>query len=834
MTDPDLAISPGLATLGVWNPAADEFTLTLRQGVKFHDGADFNADAVNFTWDRLNFLMNITGTNDVEVTQIAGLYMFPDGTPIVSSITKNSEYSVTFNLARPFIPFKALLCFSGSYMMSPDSTPAEAYIDTATGDIVGTGAFVYDGYEAGVEVLFHAYADYWQGASEIDNLTFSIINDANARNAALLSGSIHFLPDPMVSMIDVFNTTEGIVLEEGPQSVITQYLGMNNRLINNTWREAISTALDYDYILDVLRDGNAVRLESPIPLGISMANWTHQEDLYNLTHARLVMQSMGFGLALNVTPGSTDEGAWAVAGFRTLNYTYNIGNSFREDILVLLQDNLGKIGITVEDAGMIWDEFVWRLNGAKGRSRNDLQLFWVGWGPDYNDPANFIDPLFTNSTGPSSNGAQYNGYTAAIEAGRDPLALMDNVQLLMEAGLSEPDPVAREALYDRIQELLIEEDRPWAWGYISDYNYIAYDNDLTGFQPNALKKLYFYSCVWNKSIPILPGLFSILSDADDPDFDGDFSVTWSPSAYADNYSLYVYSSLITEINSSLTLLLDEVTDLSYEASGYSNGTYYFLVVAKNGNGNTNSSNLIVNVKTADLPSPFTLFSDAESPDANGDFNLGWTPSAFADNYTLYVYSSLITEINGSLTLLLDEVTVTSFEALNYSDGTYFFAVVAKNTIGTRISNNIEVIVETYDLPSPFTLFSDAGSPDTNGDFNLAWILSTFADNYSLYVYSSLITEINGSLTLLLDEVTITSYEALDYSDGTYFFAVVAKNAYGTTLSNNLKVIVGVEEPEPEPEPEPTPEIPGFELWTMFFTISSVGLILLLRKKKKIT
>ena len=617
LTDPDLAIIPGLATFGVWNPAADEFTLTLRQGVKFHDGADFNADAVNFTWDRLNFLMNITGTNDIEVTQIAGLYMFPDGTPIVSSITTNSEYSVTFNLARPFIPFKALLCFSGSYMMSPDSTPAEAYIDTATGDIVGTGAFVYDGYEAGVEVLYHAYADYWQGASEIDNLVFSVINDANARNAALLNGDIDFLNDPMVSMIDVLNTTEGIILEKGPQSTITQYLGMNNRLINNTWREAIATALDYDYILNVLRDGNAIRLESPIPIGISMANWTHQEDVYNVSYARTLMQSMGHGVGWNISADGTDEALWAAGNFKTFNYTYNIGNSFREDILVLLQDNLGKIGIVVEDAGMIWDEFVWRLNGAKGRSRNDLQLFWVGWGPDYNDPGNFIDPLFTNSTGPSSNGAQYNGYTAAQEAGRDPMELWDNVQLLMEAGLSEPDPVAREALYDRIQYLLVEEDRPWAWGYISDY-YIAYDNDLTGFQQNALKKLYFYQCEWNKWIespPILPGPFSIFSDADDPDTDGNFNITWSPSAYADNYSLYMSSSVITEINEEVTVLLDEITDLSYEATGYSDGTYYFLVIARNGDGNTTSSyffssNIIIIVEIG-KPEPTPLIPGFE-------------------------------------------------------------------------------------------------------------------------------------------------------------------------------------------------------------------------------
>ncbi|GAH03208.1 unnamed protein product, partial [marine sediment metagenome] len=74
----------------------------------------------------------------------------------------------------------------------------------------------------------------------------------------------------------------------------------------------------------------------------------------------------------------------------------------------------------------------------------------------------------------------------------------------------------------------------------------------------------------------------------------------------------------------------------------------------------------------------------------------------------------------------------------------------------------------------------------------------------------------------------------NYSDGTYFFAVVAKNSYGTTLSNNLIVIVEIEEPEPGPGPEPEPEIPGFELWTILFTIASASLITLLRKKKRTT
>ena len=495
LNDPDLAIIPNLALSGTWNPAATEFTVILREGVTFHDGAAFNADAVIFTWDRMSWALNTTGTNTVGVTQVAQLYTFPDGTPIVKDVIKNSNYSVNIVLNDRFVPFKALLCFRASYILSPVSTPATSYINTYNGTIVGTGPFVYDEYASEVEITFHSYANYWKGVSKIDKLVFSVITDANARNAALLSGDIDYLSDPMDSILGVFNLTDGIDLVYVGKSLVTQYLGMNNVLINITWREAIAYAVDYDYIIDVLREGNAVKMESPIPEGISYANWTFDEAFLNISYAREIMQSMDFGIGLNVTPGSSDEAAWQAATFATFNYTYNIGNSFREDILVLLQDNLGKIGIVVEDAGMTWEEFTYRLYEIGSLHRNMMQLYWISWGPDYNDPSNFINPLFTNRS-IASNGAQYNGYEAAKEAGRNPLALNNNVQLLMEAGLSETNPVAREALYDRIQELLIEEDHPWVWGYVSKLHR-AWVANLEGMPVNVMGKEYFYPCYFS-------------------------------------------------------------------------------------------------------------------------------------------------------------------------------------------------------------------------------------------------------------------------------------------------------------------------------------------------
>lgn len=730
LSDPENSIISNLALSGTWNLARTEYTCILRQGVTFHDGVPFNADAVIFTWNRLNWAINATGTNTDQISQFAELYRFPDGTPVVSHITKNNDYNITFVLNAPYAPFDALLCFPGSFMVSPSSTPATAYIDIATGDLVGTGPFVYDNYTTGIEVNFHAFDNYWKGKANITTMRFQIIADDTARHAALVAGTVHFIGASESSWYSTIKASPDLTfLNTSTTSNSIHYVGMNNLQINRTVREAISYAIDYDYILDEIREGHSERSMSPIPNGVLYANDTFDVPTLNFTHARLVMQSMGFGTGFDIYNDAEWVTQESTAPFHTYNYTYYSDGAIREKMSDLLQDNMTKIGIRVTPADVGFFDFFYRLNDMNGFHRDMFQLYWNGWAMDYNDPNNFINTLFSNRSSIYNN-VLYNGYTAAEQAGRNPLDVNENVQLLMEAALSEVDPVAREALYDRIQELLVEEDFPVAW-CIVNYLYHAYDKQLTGFQQSATNKLYFYPCVWSKSIPILPGSVSISSDADNPDSNGDFNVTWVPTAYTDNCSLYVSSSLITEINGGVTLLLDEVSETTYEANAYSSGTYYFLVVAKNENGNSTSSNLLVNVDIPDPPAPITLFSDSSSPDDDGDFNLIWTPS-------------------------------------------------------------------------------------------------TNADNYSLYSYSSLIIEINGSLTLVLDEVNTLSYDALDYSDGTYFFVVVAKNTDGTTMSNNFEMVVNIE------EPEPAPWIPGFEMWTTFFTVSSVGLILLLRKKKKIT
>ena len=433
LSDPEVPFIPRLATnFGIWSEDNLNYTVQLKENVAFHDGMPFNATAVQWNFNRSAYFLNITGTlpEDVSITQLEEYFMWPDGTPIINRTEIRDIYIIRFVLNKPYSPFKALLSSWTTGILSPHSTPSDHYIDTNTGDLVGTGPFVYDYYNEGDEVRFHAFEDYWMGPAEIKNLVFSVIPDQNERNNALLDGNIDFLKYPLTSMLDTFEDDPEITLINLGPSAIIQYLGMNNKQINRTMRKAISYAINYSYIIDELLEGQAVRMKSPVPEGILYANWSFNVASYNLTKARDYMISMGMGKE------TWTEEIWQAANFLTFNYTYNLGSPIREAIFPLLQNNLKQIGIQVIDAGMSWNEFLDRLCERDGFHRDMLQLYFIGWLLDYNDPSNYINPLFTNRS-IAFNGAQYNGYEAAIEAGRDPYDIWDNVQLLMEEGLSE-------------------------------------------------------------------------------------------------------------------------------------------------------------------------------------------------------------------------------------------------------------------------------------------------------------------------------------------------------------------------------------------------------------
>jgi len=125
------------------------------------------------------------------------------------------------------------------------------------------------------------------------------------------------------------------------------------------------------------------------------------------------------------------------------------------------------------------------------------------------------------------------------------------------------------------------------------------------------------------------------------------------------------------------------------------------------------------------PGGFTLSSDAGVLDTDGNFALSWTPSARANNYSIYQHSNYITEIDDSLTLLEEETDLLSLPLIGYSNGTYYFIGVAFNTFGNATSNCIEVEVE---IP-PEGDGEEDGNGDEDGEENGGGIIPS----YNLYM-----------------------------------------------------------------------------------------------------
>ena len=439
LSDVDLPRINVLATGYHWSDAVT-LHIKLREGVRFHDDTAFDATAAKWNFDRLLYLTNCTGANTETVAQTQSLWMFPDGvTPIISTVTAVGSYNLTIVLNGAYAPFLSTLTYINAGMVSPTAHAdnATTFIDLTTGHPVGTGPFEYYYLNPGVEVRFTRNDAYWGGPAPFSTVIFSIFSDATTAHNAYINYVIDwnrmFADQNLVTYeadanLEVYRFTE----DTGKPSLVYQYMGFNNNKYNITWRYAMAHAINYSYVCDVLRVGNAIQGISAISPGYGASfNSSIVPIDYNVATARLYMQSMGFGV------GFTTDAEWTTAAastpFLTVPHTYNTGNSFREDFQVAVTSWFAQIGILVVDDGVTFSEFLTYLYD----DYDHLGVYAIGWGPDYLDPYNMIDPLFNPAS--SSNSAQVNDA---------------HLNTLMAAALAETDEAARNIIYQNIQGYL--------------------------------------------------------------------------------------------------------------------------------------------------------------------------------------------------------------------------------------------------------------------------------------------------------------------------------------------------------------------------------------------
>ena len=378
-----------------WESSEDgmSHTFALKEGVTFHDGTPFNAEAVCANFDRW---YNWTGLAASEAfgyyyNKLFKGYASNPADAVYKSCTPDGENSVTIELNKPFAGFIASLSLPAFGMQSPSAmqefgadevggtAEAPQLSEYAMGHPVGTGPYKFDEWAPGEQVTLSAYDDYWGEAGQVDEIIFRTIDDPTARRQALESGSI--------DGYDLVGPADTKALEDDGFTMVSRppftilYLAFNQalpELQDPKVREALSYAIDKDALISQVLPEGTQKATQFVPEVVNGYNPDVTTYDYDPEKAKELLAEAGYDEA---NPLSL-----------TFNYPVNVSRPYMPDpeqIYTVLSSQLSEVGVETTPVSEEWVEYLDRTTGTA-----DHGIHLLGWTGDYNDTDNFVGVFF--------------------------------------------------------------------------------------------------------------------------------------------------------------------------------------------------------------------------------------------------------------------------------------------------------------------------------------------------------------------------------------------------------------------------------------------------------
>jgi|HigsolmetaAR201D_1030396.scaffolds.fasta_scaffold07829_1 peptide/nickel transport system substrate-binding protein len=449
LTRPDENAQPSPDLAESWEVSDDNLTYTfhLRKGVKFHDGQEFTAKDVKFTWE------TICHPENQPARQLAGFFSRLKGAgdyiagkaPEIAGVTVVDDYTIRAELEQIYAPF---LSISAGQFIIPqhvwkDVPASELGSHPAARIPIGTGPFVVDSWTANDSIVAHAFEDYFEGRPYIDQI---VVRDSQADTSAaynlLKSGELNVMglygSVPVDSQADA-EADPNLELRR-IQGFANQYVEFNLEhpfLSDVRVRKALSYATNRRALVDGLWQGRATLLNSPI----HPVFWASKPDTTtfdnNIEEAKRLMAEAGW------TPGPngilTKDGQEFRLKFPTIEADYPL----------VLQQQWREIGVEIEVELMDFGSFWGPIYLAHKHEAAGLNLpFGLYLDPDYPLSGYFSSELSRNSY-------------------KNP-----RIDELIKLATSTLDLDERKKYYDEFQELLANDVphlwlgiRDDAWGY---------------------------------------------------------------------------------------------------------------------------------------------------------------------------------------------------------------------------------------------------------------------------------------------------------------------------------------------------------------------------------
>ncbi len=251
--DENLDAVPFLAESVTPNDDFTEWTITLRDGVKFHDGTALTADVIE---------QNLTAYA-TPPSLVAGVL---EG--YLDSIETDGDLTVVVAMKQPWPTFDIALTGEAGYVVAPATI--ESGVDGGL-EPIGTGPFVFDEWNQGESITVVRNENYWQAELPyLDSITFRPIPDQAARTAAFERGEINAIMTDNPEQIAQIETLPDVNLNKSTEAASTDELVLNVEFgptADLEVRQALAYAFDRQTYVDVLGAGVVVPANGPFPAG---------------------------------------------------------------------------------------------------------------------------------------------------------------------------------------------------------------------------------------------------------------------------------------------------------------------------------------------------------------------------------------------------------------------------------------------------------------------------------------------------------------------------------------------------------------------------------------
>jgi peptide/nickel transport system substrate-binding protein len=394
-------IEPALAT--EWEASEDglQWTFQLREGVTFHDGEPFNAEAVCFNFDRwYNFsgpLQNPSASYYWQ-TVFGGFAEPEEGSPETSlyeSCEATGESEVVLNLTKASTSFLGALALTNFTIASPKALEEfgadEGTVDEETGfrptgtygteHPVGTGPFKFESWTRGDRLVMVKNEDYWGEPAKIDELIFRPISDNAARLQALQAGEIQGYDLVEPQDIPTIEGDDNLQILDRPAFNVG-YVGINQKnapLEKLEVRQAIAHALNRQEVVDNFYAGRGEVAHQFMPPELFGYADEVTEYEYDPERAQELLQEAGVETPLELT----------------FCYPTDVSRPYMPDPprnFEAFAASMNAAGFKITPRAAPWSPDYLGLV-----DEGNCPLYLLGWTGDYADPDNFVGTFFQSA-----------------------------------------------------------------------------------------------------------------------------------------------------------------------------------------------------------------------------------------------------------------------------------------------------------------------------------------------------------------------------------------------------------------------------------------------------